>query len=420
MVTAATQLDQLNALLDVVRNGNAFYSRRLKAAGLQAKFSSLSEYFDRISFTTKQELVDDQLANPPYGTNLSYPLARYTRLFQTSGTTRTPMRWLDTPESWSWMLDCWERVYQSAGVTSADRIFYAFSFGPFLGFWTAYESAQRLGCLLMPGGGMRSGTRLRTLLDNDATVLCCTPTYAIRLAEVAAEENVDLSRSQIRRIIVAGEPGGSIPATSAHIERLWRGAKVIDHHGMTEIGPVSYACPKHGCRLHVIESAYIAEVIDPETGRSVDPDGTGELVLTNLGRWGSPILRYRTGDVVRRGADGQCECGTHDLALEGGILGRSDDMLVVRGVNIYPSTVEDLLRSFPAIAEYRVEVHTAQALPELSIQVEFTPGTPAPGLLLQEIERLLTETLGLRLSTYRMPAGSLPRYEMKSSRWVRP
>ena len=135
---------------------------------------------------------------------------------------------------------------------------------------------------------------------------------------------------------------------------------------MTEIGPVSYGCPSRPGVLHIIESAYIAEVIDP------DPSGAGELVLTNLGRTGSPILRYRTGDLVKP-ATGPCKCGTSDLALEGGILGRTDDMLVVRGVNIYPSTVEDLMRSFPDVAEYRVEVRTAHALPELQVQVEPTP-----------------------------------------------
>jgi phenylacetate-CoA ligase len=419
MDPAARQLDQLNRLLDALRTGNPFYRSRLEAAGIRSNVASLTEYFERMPFTTKQELADDQLENPPYGTNLTYQLTRYTRLFQTSGTTKKPMRWLDTPESWTWMLDCWERVYREAGVTANDRLFFAFSFGPFLGFWTAFEAAQRLGCLLLPGGGMRSGTRLRAILENDVTVLCCTPTYAIRLAEVASEEGLDLSNSKVNRMIVAGEPGGSIPATRDRIAQLWPGAQVIDQHGMTEIGPVTYGCSKRPCVLHVIESAYIPEIINPKTMQPVPPGAPGELILTNLGRLGSPILRYRTGDTVRQSSSPKCPCGTSDLALEGGILGRTDDMLVVRGVNVYPSTVEHLIRSFQQIAEYRVEVSTPQALPELSIQVEFTPGTPDPEPQRQHLETLLIETLGLRLSVSRVPAGTLPRPEMKSSRWIK-
>ena len=283
-------------------------------------------------FTTKQELIDDQSQTPPYGTNLTFPLAHYTRFCQTSGTSGHPLRWLDTNESWSWMLDNWDRVYQAANVTSIDHIFFAFSFGPFLGFWTAFEAATRMGALAIPGGGMRTSVRLRTILETRATVLCCTPTYAIRLAEAAAEENLDLETSNIRRIIVAGEPGGSIASTRAHIEKLWPGARVVDHHGMTETGPVSYGCPSRPGVLHIIESSYIAEVID------------SELILTNLGRIGSPLIRYRTGDLVKP-IRGTCICGTTDVALEGGILGRTDDMVVVRGVNIYPTAVEEVLRA---------------------------------------------------------------------------
>jgi phenylacetate-CoA ligase len=126
-----------------------------------------------------------------------------------------------------------------------------------------------MGCLAIPGGGMRSAARLRTIIETSATVLCCTPTYAIRLAEVAAEENIDLGASSVRTLIVAGEPGGSVPATRTHIAKLWRGARVVDHHGMTEIGPVSYGCPQRPGVLHVIEDSYIAEVIDPLTGQAV-------------------------------------------------------------------------------------------------------------------------------------------------------
>jgi phenylacetate-CoA ligase len=265
---------------------------------------------------------------------------------------------------------------------------------------------------------MRSSARLRTIIDAGVTVLCCTPTYAIRLAEVATEENIDLAGSKVTKIIVAGEPGGSIQGTRGHIESLWRGARVVDHHGMTETGPVSYGCPEQPGVLHVIESAYIAEVIDPVSGQAAAQGNTGELVLTNLGRVGSPVLRFRTGDLVRPAVPARCECGTYDLALEGGILGRTDDMVVVRGVNVYPGAVEDILRSC-GVAEYRVEVRTYHSLPELSIQVEPPLGHEDGTGLVHRLEAALNSAFALRIPVSCVPCGQLPRFEMKAQRWVR-
>jgi len=406
-------LAKLRELLAAILPGNPFYAAKLSGVSPQADLANLP-------FTLKQELIEDQQAHPPYGSNLTFPLDRYTRFCQTSATTTgTPMRWLDTPESWDWMIANWTRVYQAAGVGSGDRIFFAFSFGPFLGFWVGFEAATRVGCLAIPGGGMRSAARLRTIIESSATVLCCTPTYAIRLAEVAAEENIDLAAANVRTLIVAGEPGGSVPATRGRISQLWRGARVVDHHGMTEIGPVSYGCPKRPGVLHVIGDSYIAEVIDPLTGQPVPRGVAGELVLTNLGRLGSPLLRYRTSDIVRAAPEGRCECGTHDLALTGGILGRTDDMLVVRGVNVYPSAVENILRGFDAVSEYRVEIQNHRTLPELSVQIEAAPAHVHDSTLTHQLEAALTNAFALRIPVALVPQGSLPRFEVKARRWVR-
>jgi phenylacetate-CoA ligase len=194
---------------------------------------------------------------------------------------------------------------------------------------------------------------------------------------------------------------------------------VVDHHGMTEVGPVSYGCPQHPGVLHVIDSAYIAEVIDPETGRAVDPGTSGELVLTNLGRIGSPLLRYRTCDVVQVAPDSPCACGTYETALRGGILGRTDDMLVVRGVNVYPSAIEQIVRSCGGVAEYRVEIHTNRALPELNIQVEPSPESPDRNTLAERLEASMRTAFNLRISVSVVASGQLPRFEMKAQRWVR-
>jgi phenylacetate-CoA ligase len=412
----ADQTRKLQSLVQALLASNRFYAARLRAAGIDRVPGDLGEFCARVPFTCKTELIDDQSKHPPFGSNLTYPVEDYSRFHQTSGTTGKPMRWLDTPESWSWVVECWTRIYRVAGVSRRDRVFFPFSFGPFLGFWGGFDAATRLGCLAIPGGGMRSTARLSVILDNEVTVLCSTPTYAIHLAEVAAEEGIDLSAANVRAIIVAGEPGGSIPATRSHIEQLWNGARVVDHHGMTEIGPVSYECPVRRGVLHVMEAAYFPEVIDPQTLAPVGPGGTGELVLTNLGRTASPILRYRTGDTVKLAQESRCECGSLEMALEGGILGRRDDMVVVRGVNMYPSAVEQVLRSSGGVAEYRVEVYSEKSLTEMSIQIEPAAGED-PAALSHHVAAALQYAFGLRIAVSSVPAGTLPRFEAKSKRW---
>src|SRR5438874_78599 len=203
----ANQLEQLRALVTELFPGNKFYAQKLDACGITFDIASLKDFSARFPFTTKAELVADQEQQPPFGTNLTYPLSRYTRFHQTSGTSGKPLRWLDTPESWEGMLESWAEVFRAASVQPADRIYFAFSFGPFIGFWLAFESAARLGCLCVPGGGLSSAARIQAILDNGITVLCCTPTYAIRLAEVAREGKIGLETSRVGTLIVAGEPG---------------------------------------------------------------------------------------------------------------------------------------------------------------------------------------------------------------------
>jgi phenylacetate-CoA ligase len=329
------------------------------------------------------------------------------------------LRWLDTAESWDWMLRQWEQVFQAAGVTQRDRVFCAFSFGPFIGFWLAFEAAARMGCMALPGGGLGSAQRLRFMLDHGVTVLCCTPTYAVRLAEAAAAENIDLSDSRVKRIVVAGEPGGSIPAVRQRIESLWPGAQVFDHHGMTEVGPVTYQCPDRPGVLHVMENGYLPEIINPATGQAMTPGESGELVLTTLGRTGSPLLRYRTGDLVKGSEAAVCSCGRVEMALEGGILGRTDDMVVVRGVNVYPSAVEEIVQACGGVAEYQVRVAVKNSMTELAFIMEPLEEGRSARDVADKLQSAFLTTLSLRIPVTIATSGSLPRFEMKARRWVR-
>ena len=413
------QLRKVRSLLEAILPANPFYARKLATCGPTIAPASLDAYTRLIPITTRHELVRDRLANPPYGTDLTFPLDAYVHCHQTSGTTTMPMRWLDTAESWIHLVDNWVQILGAAGVTRRDRFFFAFSFGPFLGFWSALEAVHRLGCFCFAGGSMSSQARLQAILDNGITAVCCTPTYAHHLGEVARDKKVDLTLSRVRLLIVAGEGGGSIPATRTRIERLWPGAAVFDHHGMTEVGPVTYQCPARPGSLHVLESAYLPEVIDPHSEQPVAAGETGELVLTTLDRIGSPLLRYRTGDLVKPRQRSVCACGRYELALDGGILGRSDDMVVVRGVNVYPSLVEAIVRGYPEVAEYRVQLDCRNAMTELSLEVEPVADSPGLASLPQRLEQSFQAALNLRVPVVLLPAGSLPRFEMKAQRWVR-
>ena len=273
--------------------------------------------------------------------------------------------------------------------------------------------------MALPGGGLSSAGRLHAMIQNNATALCCTPTYSLRLAEVAAAKGIDLKDSSIETIIVAGEPGGSIPSTRQRIETAWNGARVFDHHGLTEVGPVSYENPKYPGLLHIIESAFIAEVLDPETGQSVEPGETGELILTNLGRTGSPLLRYRTGDIVLPTTREPEDLGTADLALQGGILGRADDMVVVRSVNVFPSAIEEVVRSQEGIAEYQVKVTEDRQMVQLHVMIEPATDCNDPQELTQALQVALQTATTLRIPVALAEPGSLPRYEMKAKRWIR-
>lgn len=417
-VISQWHFERMRDLLRDIRSANPFYTAKYEAFGAHSKISRLGDYYEGFPLTTKQELVADQAAHPPYGTNLTQPIEKYTRCHQTSGTSGQPLRWLDTPESWLAMRGSMDDVLQVSGILPTDTIFFAFSFGPFLGFWLGFESAVQMGCRCLPGGGMSSLARLRAILDHRATVLCCTPTYALHLAEVAAKEGIDLSGSAVKTILVAGEPGGSIPAFRERITSAWPDARVVDHHGMTEVGPVSYECPERPGVLHVMESAYLPEIIDQATGRHVRTGEIGELVLTTLQRTSAPLLRYRTGDLVREALDSVCTCGRSEMALEGGILGRTDDMIVVRGVNVYPGAFEEILRAQAGVAEYQVHVTTREAMTELNVVIEPGANCPDAEALARHLESALQTALNLRVPVT-VAADALPRFEMKARRWVR-
>ncbi len=407
-------LERLRQLLAAILPTNGFYARKFGTT-TPSSIRSWAD-FQQLPFTTKAELFADQQQHPPYGSNLTYPLERYSRLHQTSGTsTGQPLRWLDTPASWEWILHCWQQHYDRMGLTANDRVFFPFSFGPFLGFWSAFESAARRGALVVPGGGMSSLARLRFILDHAITVVFATPTYALHLAELASQEKIELAAGPVRALVVAGEPGGSISATRQRIETAW-GARIYDHFGLTEVGPVAIEPDNRPGGLDLLENEYLAEVVNSSTGEPVAPGEVGELVLTNFGRLGSPLIRYRTGDLVRLSSPAHVG-DRPQQRLDSGILGRVDDMIHVRGNNVYPSAIEAIVRRFPEVVEFRLHVDQSRPLADLRLEIEPTPG--AEGTIAETISRAIRDELLFRVDVTLAPPGTLPRFEMKARRVVR-
>ncbi len=397
----ARQLGCLNACLAAILPANALYARKL--AGTKLPLGSLEGLHD-LPYTAKEELLTPSgLAG-----NLTFARDRYVRFHRTSGTRGKPLVVLDTAKDWCWWMECWQHVFDAAEVEPSDCVFLAFSFGPFIGFWSAYDAACQRGCLVVPGGGLDTLSRLELMRDAQATVVCCTPSYALHLAEVARQRQFDLAGLPVHTLVVAGEPGGSIPAVRQRIESAWQ-ARVLDHSGASEVGPWGLSDP--GQRgVFVNEAEFIAEFANLSDGQPAQPGELCELVLTNLGRIGCPVVRYRTGDVVRPRWPDAGEC--RFVLLEGGVLGRTDDMSIVRGVNVFPSAVDEILRSFPEVDEYRAVLRTEAALDQLTIEIEDRLNEP------QRVAEALRSRLGLRVEVRCAPAGSLPRYEGKGCRFV--
>ena len=414
----ALQSQRLVELLHTIIPRNRFWTSKFEAAGVDVASIRSRADLSMLPLTTKQEIVGSQSAQPPYGSNLTFPSTRYRRLHQTSGTTGRPVRWMDTKESWDWFMECWRQIYTLAGLQSWDRLFFPFSFGPFIGFWAAFEGAGRFGNFCIAGGGMSTSVRLQAMIENEASVVCCTPTYAMRMAEVAAQEGIDLKETSVRMLIVAGEPGGAIPATRARIEDAWE-ARVIDHWGMTEIGSLGIESEDRTGGLYLLDTECIAEILNPETLEPVVPGEVGELVITNLGRVGSPLIRYRTRDLVKA-STAEDPSGRKLTWLDGGILGRSDDMVFVRGNNVFPSSIEAVVREIIEVAEFRIELRTVRAMQELCVAIEpIVDAVADVEQLKSKVQSALRQRLGFVIDVRAVSPGELPRFELKSRRIVR-
>jgi phenylacetate-CoA ligase len=415
------QLQKLREQLAHVYARSPFYRRKLDAAGIRPEGIRSMDDVRRIPFTDKEELRLSQAANPPWGDFGCITPKEAVRVFQTSGTTGRPVRIMISRKDWH------ETFYEQFmhyrcgfGLTEDDVLFVPFNYGLYIAWWGFQTAMEKAGLMIIPGGGLSSKDRLRAMLDWDATAICGTPSYLLYLAETARKNDIDLPASLIRKAVTAGEPGAAILSTKKAMESQW-GARVYDDLGSTEGGNFGHECVlQQG--THVIENMFIAEVLDPETLLPLEDGRIGELVLTNLCCESMPLVRYRTGDLVRFNHT-LCECGRTGLRLDGGVLGRSDDMFHFAGVNIFPTQIQNLLHEIDEFSqEYQLVVPRMGSGGHLRIRVE-----PAHERIsdaqMKQARDFLVEAVKYRITVTPevevCDIGTLPRVEGKAKRLIR-
>lgn len=400
----ARQLQRLEQLLNAVVPASGLYGKKLGPAAPR-----LERIADLASLPTTDK--DELVAAAAAGEWLTGPRSEYVRFHQTSGTRGAPMATPDTAADWRWWMRAWRHTLDAAQIAGGDRAMLAFSFGPFVGFWSAFDALVQRGVQAIPGGGMTSASRLELIERAGANRLFCTPSYALHLADEGVKRGVDVSALPIETVVVAGEPGGSLPATRERIAAAW-GARVVDHAGATEVGPWGFGDDlwSDPPGLRVIESEFIAEFLAVGTDKPAAAGELAEMVLTNLGRVGAPVIRYRTGDLVR--PDWPTEGPCRFVRLPGGVVGRADDMVVVRGVNVFPSSIEEVMRRIPSVAEWRLVAERRGSMDELVVEVEHRSSD------VRSVADEIQLRLGLRVEVRAVEWGSLPRSEHKSRRLV--
>ncbi|HWE11317.1 MAG TPA: phenylacetate--CoA ligase family protein [Solirubrobacteraceae bacterium] len=416
----ALQLAKLRHQVGWAAARSPWYRRTLGGVDPE-RLTSLDD-LRRLPMLSRQDWMTSQAEHPPYGELPTLGAEGAIRVHTTSGTTgRDPLRALDSRKDWAWIAEMWGYGIWGCGVRPADTAYIAFGYGSFIGFWGLHYSMEKIGVLNVPGGAQTTEARMRQIIDFDATVLASTPTYALRLAQEAQTLGIDLPGSAVARVILSGEPAGSIPQTKALIEEQW-GASAYDTAGMTEIGTIMvFECAHQPGGTHIIEDHVIEEVMDPDTLEPVAYGERGERVVTSLGRGSTPLIRYRTGDLVCKVPAATCSCGRVYDIYEGGILGRVDDMKIIRGTNVYPRAIEAIVREFAVVDEFQTVITREGVRDEITLRVELKPEAEAhhwDGLAETLHNKLALAHEGLNFRIERAGAGELPRFELKAQRTI--
>ncbi len=412
------QFKKFKRILQWAYEHSPFYRRLYQEAGLEPGDIKSFEDIARVPKVDKGMLREVQRRPPfPYGDILAVPLEEVTEFRQTSGTTGTPVYQADTWEDWEWWSECWAYVLYAQGYRESDRVFIPFGYNIFVAFWAGHYAAEKIGCEVVPGGVLDTKARILKMKELKCTAFMATPTYTLGMAETAKQMGIDPKDLSIKRITCAGEPGASIPATKRRMEEAW-GCPVYDHIGATEIGAWGYECTSQE-GVHVNEAFFLVEVEDLMTGEvTEEPGREGKMIVTALDRLAKPCIRFDSKDVIRW-AERECSCGRTFRLLDGGVLGRTDDITKVKGVLLAPTAIEEVVRGIPELGdEYEVVVSKRGDLDDILLKVEIKPG--CEGKEKELLERLQQElrlktNLGYRIEVH--PYGSLPRYQVKAKRF---
>jgi phenylacetate-CoA ligase len=408
----ALQAERLVNMVRYVCARTPFWRRKFDEAGLDPLQIHGLEDLRRIPFCTKEELQADQLAHPPFGSYVGCDRRALVRFMTTSGTTGRPLRRVFSSRDWGYVLD---RLQRNSPVGPGDVVVTLGPVDGLLGPMASAESHARAGALVILAGLYDSATKLRLIDEVRPVSVSGAASYLLHLIDVARREGIDLPSLGIRTVISAGEPGAAVPSTRQRLSEGW-GAFVRDGYGMTELFPLGSGC-RHSTALHIASDLVIAEIVNPDTGEPV-PHGTpGEVVYTNIVGDTQPLLRYRTRDIARLSEEAPCVCGFTGTRLANAIEGRIDDMLWVRGVNVFPSAVESVVRGFVELGdEYEIVLEEHDALPKLCVRVELTPGTEADTALTDRIERALTASIRVSADLELLPFGTLARSDGRTKR----
>ena len=416
------QLTKLRRLAEWAYANSPFHRTRWEAAGFHPDQLKTLDDLRRIPYMTREEWMASIAAAPLFGDLPATAAENAIRYHLTSGTSgRTPIRVLDGTKDWEWIAEMWCYGLWGFGVRPEDIVYVAFGYGQFIGFWGLHYAAEKIGALTIPGGAQPTEARVKMIVEMGATTVASTPTYALRLWQQASEMGIDLAKdSKVNKLILSGEPAGSIPAVKRQLEEAW-GAKCGDTAGMTEIGTIMiFECSHQPGGTHIIEDHYIEEVINPMTEEPVGYGELGERVVTSFGRGFIPVLRYRTKDMVLKVPHTACACGRTGDIYEGGIRGRWDDMKLIRGTNVYPRAVEAIVREYDAIDEFQIYIWRNDIRDEITIKVELKPGREAEWPALgDELRQALADAHeNLHFLIERVEPGTLPRFELKARRLV--
>jgi phenylacetate-CoA ligase len=396
-----------------------FYRRRWSQAGLEPGDIRSLDDFERVPTVTKADLRADQSEHPPYGSYLCIEPAEIAHIHGTSGTSGRPTAFAWPADDMARIAEAHARIMWSFGLRPNDTVFIGSIFSLYVGSWGTLLGTERLGAAAFPfGAGVAGQTSqaIQWMRQMRPTAFYGTPSYALRLAEVARAERIDPRSLGLRIMFFSGEPGAGIPSMKRLIESTF-GAICIDSGSMGEVTPwmnIAECAQRTG--MHLWQDLVYAEVLDPQTWRRVPYGGTGTPVYTQLERRSQPMIRLVSGDLAEW-TDAPCACGRTYPRFPRGIIGRIDDMLTIRGENVYPSAIEDVLRGFPELGlEFEIVVTREKQLDDLHVRVETASSGRAPHDLAERVTASLRRVLGVRPAVELCKPDSLKRTDLKSRR----